>query len=72
LPKIKQNGERKGKSKMITYEYFTLFLPSASDVPGEIEKILNQQGADGWELIFIEESKRYNLPNCYYFKRIKN
>ena len=58
-------GQRTGPARQ-TWEYRvveTSLLESYTPV-GDVQKFLNQGGADGWELVRISEHR-------YYFKRAK-
>jgi hypothetical protein len=58
-------GQRTGPARQ-TWEYRvveTQFLESYTSA-GDVQQILNQGGAEGWELVRIEEKR-------YYFKRPK-
>jgi hypothetical protein len=58
-------GQRGGPARQ-NWEYRvieTQFLESFTSV-GDVQQILNQSGAEGWELVRIEEKR-------YYFKRPK-
>ena len=67
-----RGGQKLSKS---TWEYKIVeFHPSAGSSKLDIERMLNQQGGDGWEMIQTEKdpsgptSPQWSL---YYFKRVR-